>query len=128
MPIGNIDDLLDVKLGTLDEPLSVARSLSDFADISTLLVHHEVLPPGRAASKPHTHTEKEEITLVLSGHPSLWLDGEVTALKPGDFIGFNKLEPRPHMLINASDEDAVILTIGTNPPNDLTHFVDLEAY
>lgn len=105
------------------EKLSLARSLSDFAGIETLLVHHETIPPGRRTASAHYHSSKEEIFLVLSGTPSIWIEGEVTRLGPGDFVGFNAKERRAHMLLNLSDAPAVVLTIGTNPPDDEVTFV-----
>ena len=87
MNIGKFSDLeafemtSETTLGS-GEKLSLARSLSDFAGIQTLLVHHEVLLPGRRASGPHFHSTKEEIFVVLSGTPSVWVDGEVVALEP----------------------------------------------
>ena len=56
----------------------------------------------------------------------MWIDGEVTPLKVGEFVGFNAKEPKPHMLLNLSEEPAVVLTIGTNPPDDLITFVEPE--
>ena len=107
------------------EFLSLYRSLSDFAGTKTLLVHHETLLPGQRASAPHYHSQKEEITIVLAGEPSVWIDGELYALEPGDFVGFTNKAPRAHMLINTADEPAAILTIGTNPADDITTFVEM---
>ena len=100
------------------EKLSLARSLSDAFGLSDLPVHLETLPPGRRASPPHHHTLKEELFLVVSGTPSVWIDGEVKRLEPGDFIGFSANDQRARMMLNNSDTPAVIYTIGTNPPDD----------
>ena len=100
------------------EKLSLARSLSDVFGLSDLLIHLETLPPGRRASPPHHHTLKEELFLVVSGTPSVWIDGEVKRLEPGDFVGFSADDARARMMLNNSDAPAVIYTIGTNPPDD----------
>ena len=107
------------------EFLSLYRSFSDFAGTESLLVHHETLLPGQRASAPHYHSQKEEITIVLAGEPSVWIEGELYALEPGDFVGFTTKTPRAHMLINTSDEPAAILTIGTSPADDVTTFVEV---
>lgn len=126
MNIGNLTQLTEFEMKTPSgEKLSLAYSLSDFANIKTLLVHHEVLLPGRRASGAHFHSVKEEISIVLSGTPSVWLDGRTCALKAGDFVGFNAREQVAHMLLNTSDEPAIILTIGTNPRDDVTTFVEV---
>ncbi len=126
MTVGKVDNLEARELITrkTGERLSFARSLSDFAGIGTLLVHQEVILPGRRTAATHYHSTKEEIFLVLSGTPSVWIEGEVTQLGPGDFVGFNAEEPKAHMLLNLSDAPAAVLTIGTNPLDDEVTFVD----
>lgn len=100
------------------ENLTLAKSLSDAFGLTDLLVHQEVLLPGRRASSFHVHSEKEEIFYVLTGTPSLLVGEDVTDLQPGDFVGFAPSEHAPHMLFNRSAEPATVLTIGTNPPTD----------
>ena len=128
MEIGKVADLKPFELtaSTTGEKLSTARSLSDFVGVTSLLVHQEVILPGRRTASAHYHSSKEEIFLVLSGTPSVWIEGEVKRLAPGNFVGFNAQEPRAHMLLNLSDEPAVVLTIGTNPPDDQITFVNAE--
>ena len=126
--IGKIEDLplRELVAKSTGERLSIARSLSDFAGTETLLVHQEVIPPGRRTAAAHVHSLKEEIFLVASGTPSVWIEGEVTQLAPGDFVGFSAHEPKAHMLLNLSNEPAVVLTMGTNPPDDEIAFVQTE--
>ena len=100
------------------EKLSIARSLSSYFGLNDLLIHFETLPPGRRASPPHHHTLKEELFLVVSGTPSIWVNGEVKRLEPGDFVGFTAADTRDRMILNDSDEPAIIYTIGTNPLED----------
>ncbi len=128
MNIGRVENLEARELTARKtlEKLSLARSLSDFAGIESLLVHQEVVPPGRRTAAAHYHSLKEEIFLVVSGTPSVWIEGEVKRLEPGEFVGFNAREQKAHMLLNLSDTPAVVLTIGTNPPDDEITFVDVE--
>jgi len=100
------------------EKLTLAKSLSDAFGLTNLLVHQEVLLPGRRVSSFHVHSEKEEIFYVLTGTPSLLVGEKVTDLQPGGFVGFAPSEHAPHMLFNRSAEPATVLTIGTNPPTD----------
>lgn len=109
------------------EELSLYQSLSGAYNLEQLLVHREVLLPGRRASGPHFHSDKEEIFLVLAGEPSVWIGNRWQLLAPGDFIGFPP-SSIAHMVMNRSNHPAVILTIGTNPPHDCVTFVQtLEA-
>lgn len=124
--IGHLD-ALDVRTLIAQrsgERLSDVRSLSDYSGLKTLLVHHETLLPQSRSATPHYHTLKEELFFVLSGRPSVWLNGILHDLKPGDFVGCPPDASKPHTMVNLSDEVAVILTIGTNPEGDVTTFVD----
>lgn len=125
--IAKIVDLehFEMKAKHSGEALSIARSLSDFSGIESLLVHQEVLLPSRRASGAHFHSKKEEVFIVLSGTPSVWIEGEWFQLEAGQFVGFNTKEAKAHMLANKSAHPATVLTIGTNPVEDETTFVDL---
>jgi len=125
----NIADLEPVQMQArrTGEKLSLYRSLSDAFGIRSLLVHQEVLEPGRRASAPHFHSAKEEIFYVLEGNPSVWLDGEWAELAPGDFIGFNRENDVAHMIVNRSEQPVTLLTIGTKPPDDQIRFVEAPA-
>ncbi len=116
----NIDNVSEWELiaERTGEKLSLAKSLSDAFGLTDLLVHQEVLLPGRRASSFHFHSEKEEIFYVLAGTPSLLVGDQITDLEPGDFIGFAPSEKAPHMLFNRSAEPATVLTIGTRSSTD----------
>ncbi|GAA5513696.1 hypothetical protein Dcar01_02441 [Deinococcus carri] len=122
----NIADVPGRELVTASgERLSLARSLSGPFGLRGLLVHHEVLLPGRRASGLHFHSQKEEASSVLAGQPSVWTGAEFVDLVPGDFIGFPPSPDAPHLLVNRSDAPATILTIGTCPPDDEITFLPL---
>ena len=118
-------ELVAAKTG---EKLTVAKSLSDAFGLTKLLVHQEVLLPGRRASGFHLHSEKEELCYVLSGHPSVLTGEQVVDLEPGDIVGSKPSDRAPHMLFNRSREPAVILTIGTNPEADIITFADQDLF
>ncbi|MCK4710520.1 MAG: cupin domain-containing protein [Gammaproteobacteria bacterium] len=104
------------------EKFSDAQSLNEQLGITSLLVHQETLLPGRRGSSSHYHTHKDEIFYVIEGSPTLVVDGEKTVLSKGDYAGFSALQKKSHMLINESENKAVILTIGTNPDTDQVHY------
>lgn len=103
------------------QPLSFARSLSDAFGLIHLLVHHEVLLPGRSLASSHRHSLKEELFFVLAGTPTVIVDGVSSDLKPGDTIGFPVGGPF-RTIVNQSDQDAIILTIGTNQAEDIVEY------
>ncbi len=110
------------------EKLTLAKSLSDAFGLETLLVHQEVLLPGRRASGFHVHSEKEEIFYVLSGRPSVLTGEQVVDLEPGDVVGSKPSDRAAHMLFNRSQKAAVILTIGTNPEADIITYLDQNLF
>ena len=120
----NVADLPEQELVATrtGEKLTLAKSLSDAFGLTRLLIHQEVLLPGRRASGFHRHSEEEELFYVLSGQPSVCVGEEITDLAPGDVIGF-KPASEPHMLFNRSQAPAVVLTIGTNPEGDVITYL-----
>lgn len=77
-----------------------------------IAVHHVVLPPGCRTSDPHAHTHEEEFAYVLSGQPTLWLNGQTTILEKGQYAAFPANTGDTHVLINDTTEDVVYLCIG----------------
>ena len=114
------EELVATKTG---EKLTLAKSLSGAFGLTRLLIHQEVLLPGRRASSFHFHSEKEELFYVLSGQPSVYIGEKIVDLVPGDVIGF-KPSAKPRLLFNRSQESAVILTVGTNPETDVITYLD----
>ena len=103
------------------EKLSVVASVTDAFSLSSLLVHRELVPPGRKTAPAHAHSLKEEVFFVESGHPSILLNGIVQELEPGDIIGL-KPEDGIRCLFNDTSEDAIVWTIGTNDEADVVKF------
>ncbi len=67
-----------------------------------------VIPPGKA-SRRHYHPAAEESYTVISGTGRMELDGEISALHPGDSIMI--LPPLVHQIANAGEEDLVLLVV-----------------
>lgn len=77
------------------------------------------LAPGTRSSMPHAESLEEEFGYVLSGRPSVWINGRTYQLEPGHAIGFPAGTGVCHNVINDSPEPAVIVAIGerTKPEN-----------
>lgn len=108
--------------GSTGEKLSIAASISDAFALSNLLVHRELLSSGRRTAPAHRHSLKEEMFLVESGTPSVWVDGNIQRLKPGDAVGFTPQDGM-RMIFNDSAEDAIVWTIGTNEADDVIEYL-----
>jgi uncharacterized cupin superfamily protein len=79
---------------------------------SRIGVHVEVLRPGRRSSWPHAERDEEEFVYVISGAVDCWLDGYIHPMTEGDFVGWEARTGITHVVINNSDEDAVLLVGG----------------
>ena len=82
------------------------------ARFSRLGVHLEVLKPGRRTSWPHAERDEDEFVFVVSGRLDCWLDGHVHPMWTGDIVGWESRTGITHVVINNSDEDAVLIVGG----------------
>lgn len=94
------------------ELLSIGAPVGRKTGLKKIGVHIETLLPGRRTSWPHAESTEEEFAYVVSGHPHVWIDGNLFDLKPGDFIGFPSGTGIAHTFINNSDTDALLLVGG----------------
>jgi uncharacterized cupin superfamily protein len=79
---------------------------------SRIGIHVEVLPPGRRTSWPHAERDEEEFVYVMAGKVDCWLDGHIHPMNEGDFVGWESRTGITHVVINNSDEDAVLMVGG----------------
>ncbi|MGM4924503.1 cupin domain-containing protein [Tardiphaga sp. 804_B3_N1_9] len=104
------------------EELGILANISGAANLKNLTIHQEILKPGRRSSPPHYHSIKEEIVYVVSGNPSVCIDGKHRQLSPGEFVGFPASVPRFHMIANYHDMDAVLIVISVDSDADTVSF------
>ena len=100
------------------EPLGIMRDLSEAGRLGVLQIYHETLLAGRRSSSPHYHTKREEFIYVLSGRPSVWLNGDVRQLSPHEGVAFKPGDDVFHMILNDSEESALLLVISNNVDGD----------
>jgi uncharacterized cupin superfamily protein len=94
------------------------RNLSESSGLSNLQIYHETLLSGRRSSSPHYHTKRDELVYVLSGEPSVWLNGNIRQLSPKDFVAFKAGEDVFHMILNEREQMAELLVISDNVDGD----------
>ncbi|WP_318385410.1 cupin domain-containing protein [Enterobacter sp.] len=106
-----------------DELFSIGTPLARVLGLSRLGIHHERLPPGRRTSYPHAESDEEEFIYVLEGHPDVWINGHLWALKPGDSVGFPAGTGICHTFINNSEEEVRLLVVGeTNKKSNRIYY------
>jgi uncharacterized cupin superfamily protein len=117
----------------------VQREFIDDADFKTMLktvmvgealgteklyVNVDFVKPGAKSAKYHSHSMQEEFFLILRGRGILRLNGEETAVKPGDFISKPAGRGIAHQFINDGTDILQILDIGTREKNDIVTYPD----
>lgn len=119
----NVNDLKHEELASkrTNEKLALSAVISSSFNFKELFVVHEILPPGRKDSSPHSHNKKEEMLFILEGKPILHLGNESIELAPGDYIGLPP-STEPHYLENLSAYPVKFLKICSNPKDDAVNY------
>jgi uncharacterized cupin superfamily protein len=92
----------------------------------------ERIAPGQTGSVPHSHSEEEEIFVILEGSATLHLEpnprhadngvpAEEHALRPGHLVARPPGTGISHWF-RAGDEGCEMLVYGTRKPNDLAYY------
>ncbi|HSS14839.1 MAG TPA: cupin domain-containing protein [Rhizomicrobium sp.] len=102
------------------------RKLGDAAGLTQYGVNLLRLPPGVWSSQRHWHTEQDEFVYVVSGEVVLVTDAGEEVLKTGDCAGFKAGDKDGHHLQNRSNEDALLLEIGTRTSTDTGEYSDID--
>ncbi len=113
--IGNYRDLMDADDAAYpgsDELLSIGAPVGKKLGLTKIGVHVETLPPGRRTSWPHAESEEEEFAYVIEGNPSVWVDGHLYDLNPGDFVAFPAGTGIAHTFMNNTDDTCLLLVGG----------------
>lgn len=95
-----------------DELMSIRTAFGRHFGLRRIGINHERLPPGRRTSFPHAESTEEEFVYVLEGEPDVWLDGQLTRLKPGDGVGFPPGTGLCHTFINNTESEVRLLVVG----------------
>ncbi len=112
-----------------DAPVAprLRRRLGEAGGLTAFGVNHLTLPPGCWSSQRHWHSHEDEFVAVLAGEVVLVTDRGEEVLRAGDFVAFKAGEADGHHLINRSDQDAVLLEIGSDIPDlDRTTYSDID--
>ena len=91
---------------------SPSRALGEAAGLKRTGIHVERILPGTRTSFPHAEEDEEEWAYVIEGTPSVWIDGVLHPLRPGDFVGFPAGTGICHVFLNDSATEARVLIGG----------------
>jgi len=101
--------------------------LGEAAGLTQFGVNFLRLQPGSWSSQRHWHVHEDELVYVLEGEVVLVTDAGEETLRAGDSAGFKAGDPDGHHLQNRTDEEAVLLEIGTRyPGGDTAEYPDID--
>jgi uncharacterized cupin superfamily protein len=112
-----------------DEPCRERRrwKLGDVAGLTQFGVNLMRLAPGVWTSQRHWHTHEDEFVFVVSGEVVLVENDGETVLRAGDCAGFKAGVANGHHIQNRSDQEAVLLEVGSRlPGQDGAEYPDLD--
>jgi uncharacterized cupin superfamily protein len=102
------------------------RRLGDAAGLTQFGVNLLRLPPGAWSSQRHWQLTSDEFVYVLAGEVTLLTDAGPEILRPGDAAGFKAGDPDGHCLQNHTDQDALVLEVGTRLADDGAVYPDID--
>jgi uncharacterized cupin superfamily protein len=102
------------------------QRLGEVAGLTQFGVNLLRLPPGEWSSQRHWHTHEEEFVFVVSGEVVLVTDDGEEVLRAGDTAGFRANDPNGHHLQNRSQQEVVLLEIGSRRDEDSVFYSDID--
>ncbi len=112
-----------------DAPCKIRSGLrlSDAGGLTQFGANLITLPPDAWSSQRHHHSAEDEIVCILSGHPTLYEDGEGIPLSPGDVTVHPMGDGIGHHMKNETEADVTFLVIGgRNPETDHAVYPDID--
>ena len=126
--IGNYKDFIEPDDHTYkgsDELLSINSPVGKKLGLQKIGVHIETLLPGRRTSWPHAERDEEEFVYIIEGNPSVWIDGDLYELKPGDFVAFPAWTGIAHTFMNNTLGICLLLAGGEASKKDFKVYYPL---
>jgi len=84
----------------------------------------DVLEPGKRGCPYHLHHAQEEMFIVIEGHGTMRVAGEMLAVKAGDVVFVPPGPDYPHQMINTSDAPLKYLSISTRDLPEICEYPD----
>jgi len=88
----------------------------------------DTVAPGKLSCPYHFHHAQEEAFVILRGHGTLRVAGEMLPVRAGDTIFIPPGPEYPHQIINTSDEPLEYLSISTRDSPEICEYPDSGKY
>jgi mannose-6-phosphate isomerase-like protein (cupin superfamily) len=109
-----IVNLMELENGAREGgPTLEARFARNAIESEHIGVSHFRYAPGRRSNRGHSHTEQEEVYVVLSGSGRVKLDDELADVRPWDVV---RVAPGTFRGFAAGPEGLELLAIGSDRP------------
>jgi len=103
---------------------SMVAGLSDGTVAEKLGCGFDVVAPGQQSCPYHFHHAQEEMFIVLEGHGTLRVAGEMLPIQAGDVLFIPAGPAYPHQLLNTSDAPLKYLSISTQERPEVCEYPD----
>ena len=104
----------------------IRQRLGDAGGLTDFGVNLLRLKPGVWSSQRHWHTHEEEFVFIVAGEVVLVTDKGEEILRAGDCAAFPKNVADGHQIINRTDNDVLVLEVGTNSGDDVCTYPDID--
>ncbi|MFJ3468364.1 cupin domain-containing protein [Pseudomonas sp. NPDC090201] len=88
----------------------------------------DIVAPGKRSCPYHFHYAQEEMFIVIEGHGSLRVAGQMLPIKAGDVMFIPPGPEYPHQIINTSDAPLKYLSISTREAPEVCEYPDSGKY
>ncbi len=88
----------------------------------------DIVAPGMRGCPYHLHHAQEEAFVILEGHGTLRVAGEMLALKAGDVAFLPAGPDYPHQIVNTSNAPLKYLSISTQTRPEIVEYPDSGKY
>ncbi len=106
----------------------VTKSLGLASGSDKIYVNIDLVPPGAYSTKYHSHSQQEEFFMIISGKGTVRLNDKEYPVKSGDFFAKPTGKNIAHTFYNSSEENLVILDVGTREKEDTCYYPDEDMY
>lgn len=102
------------------------KKLGDAGELTQFGVNLTTIKPNSGTAQRHWHEQQDEFVYILSGEATLVEDDGETILRAGDAATFKAGVANGHCVLNKSNQDVVLLEIGTRTENERGHYPDID--
>jgi len=100
------------------------QALGNAGGLTQFGVNLTCLPPGAASAHRHWHEMEDEFFYIVKGEGILIEDDGEVILGAGDAATFKAGVKTGHHIVNCSDEDLIVLEVGTRAMEENVTYTD----